>query len=670
MKKRMLVYVFIMCFFCLSIPKVVFGLSPAEQVFNKYKELFNRPDIIKYLPGALHTFREVGMNRAFYNNFLANPRFLFGINEDIDDDFPADDFSDEFISLLTVDDALLLLFWDPQFYEVLKKRDEINKLIGLIESIQLPPKTLEIIDGDNQQGTPNTTLLDPLKIEVQDVNGKPLPNIEVIFKVTKEGGGTLSAKNVTTDDKRKTEVTLKTDGNGQAEVELTLGPDEGIILVEAKVKGTNTPELTQTFTAAAITTANTIPPDTDTPKPPESELFVNITPSQIVSPAKGKKLTLNVNIKGGESINGYVITVEYDPTALDYLKLKEDNGNPAFNGKYLPDAYPLPEIEPESNESVNKQTVTLAAVSPFSESSGDGVLTKLTFEVVQSKESNLKLVDVKLSNSGGSLLIPNFDNNPVTVLDHNANVDGKDGVNAMDLVKVGQCFGKEGKEITGDCVGADVNGDDVVNILDLVAVAQAIGRSEDSPIVPDPDVNGDGVVNILDLVLVANASKSTASAPSIYNMEQFNVSAKDVRTWITQAKALDSDISETIKADPAYQRGVAVLENLLATLTHIEVAPQKTALLLNYPNPFNPETWIPYQLAEATDVTVTIHAMNGSLIRTLALGHQAAGVYRNKSRAAYWDGKNEFGEQVASGLYFYTLTAGPFSATGKMLIRK
>lgn len=98
--------------------------------------------------------------------------------------------------------------------------------------------------------------------------------------------------------------------------------------------------------------------------------------------------------------------------------------------------------------------------------------------------------------------------------------------------------------------------------------------------------------------------------------------------------------------------------------------PKATALLPNYPNPFNPETWVPYQLAAAADVTLTIYAVDGTLVRTLALGHRAAGVYRSKSRAAYWDGRNELGEPVASGIYFYTLTAGDFSATGKMLVRK
>ena len=98
--------------------------------------------------------------------------------------------------------------------------------------------------------------------------------------------------------------------------------------------------------------------------------------------------------------------------------------------------------------------------------------------------------------------------------------------------------------------------------------------------------------------------------------------------------------------------------------------PEKNALLANYPNPFNPETWIPYQLAEPADVTVSIHSVAGKLVRTLTLGHQAAGIYQNRSRAVYWDGRNQLGESVASGVYFYTFTAGDFAATRKMLIRK
>ena len=108
-----------------------------------------------------------------------------------------------------------------------------------------------------------------------------------------------------------------------------------------------------------------------------------------------------------------------------------------------------------------------------------------------------------------------------------------------------------------------------------------------------------------------------------------------------------------------------MLEQLLAAVLPIE-----TSLLPNYPNPFNPETWIPYQLSEPAAVMVHIYAVNGSLIRTLTLGHQPAGTYENKNHAAYWDGRNTIGEPVASGVYFYTLIAGDFTATRKMVIKE
>ena len=94
-------------------------------------------------------------------------------------------------------------------------------------------------------------------------------------------------------------------------------------------------------------------------------------------------------------------------------------------------------------------------------------------------------------------------------------------------------------------------------------------------------------------------------------------------------------------------------------------AVRENSLAANFPNPFNPETWISYQLAEPAEVTLTIYAVNGQVVRRLELGHQPTGTY-----AAYWDGRSEFGEPVASGVYFYTLTAGDFIATRKMLIQK
>ena len=98
--------------------------------------------------------------------------------------------------------------------------------------------------------------------------------------------------------------------------------------------------------------------------------------------------------------------------------------------------------------------------------------------------------------------------------------------------------------------------------------------------------------------------------------------------------------------------------------------PQETALFPNYPNPSNPETWIPYQLSKPAKVTLTIYNMRGVVVRQLKLEQQQAGVYRSRSRAAYWDGRNEIGESVASDVYFYLFKAGEYTALRKMLIRK
>ena len=204
----------------------------------------------------------------------------------------------------------------------------------------------------------------------------------------------------------------------------------------------------------------------------------------------------------------------------------------------------------------------------------------------------------------------------------------------------------------------DVNQDGRVNVLDLILVSQNLG--EDASVSPQADVNGDGAINVLDLIVIAqNLGESTAAAPSgVAAVDSLELDPAMVQAWIAAAEAKhDGSI--------AFRQGIENLERLLASLL-----PEKTALLANYPNPFNPETWIPYHLAEAADVTVHIYAADGALIRTLVLGYQSAGIYENRSRAVYWDGKNEAGESVASGVYFYTLTAGDFTAARKMLIVK
>ena len=203
----------------------------------------------------------------------------------------------------------------------------------------------------------------------------------------------------------------------------------------------------------------------------------------------------------------------------------------------------------------------------------------------------------------------------------------------------------------------DVNEDGNINVYDLLIVMITLGKKAD--LGPRADVNKDGKVTVADLVLVIENLDDpfNAAAPALGDITN--------TLSVTRLEALLKDLRTESDGSLEYQCAIAFLEKLLTM-----ARPEKTLLLANYPNPFNPETWIPYQLSKAADITLTIYDIQGHVVRALDLGHQASGMYHSRSHAAYWDGRNAQGEPVASGLYFYTLTVGDFSATRKMLIRK
>ena len=213
-------------------------------------------------------------------------------------------------------------------------------------------------------------------------------------------------------------------------------------------------------------------------------------------------------------------------------------------------------------------------------------------------------------------------------------------------------------------IAEDVNLDGVVDVEDLVTVASSFGKSVKKGAYPNPDVNGDGVVNRQDVLRII-ALLEAAGAPSISSQRVPVFTADTLQYWINRAKQLNN-------TDAAFQTGIRVLEKLLTTLlTETKATPVETALLANYPNPFNPETWIPYHLANASDVEITIFDGRGSVVRTLTLGHRTVGYYTSRSRAAYWDGRNALGERVASGIYFYQLQVpDEISPMRKMVILK
>ena len=204
---------------------------------------------------------------------------------------------------------------------------------------------------------------------------------------------------------------------------------------------------------------------------------------------------------------------------------------------------------------------------------------------------------------------------------------------------------------------SDINADGKVNNTDLMLVAAALGQNP--PVNPRVDVNGDGTVNAADLIVVISDLDDAVNpaAPEIGN----KLTAVDRALIQAEIRSLQMEDDGSLK----YQQVLVLLQSLLASAT-----PQETRLLANYPNPFNPETWIPYQLANGTDVQILIYDAKGTLIRQLVLGYQPEGYYTERNSAAYWDGRNALGERVASGIYFYQLQTNKTSALRKMLILK
>jgi len=217
----------------------------------------------------------------------------------------------------------------------------------------------------------------------------------------------------------------------------------------------------------------------------------------------------------------------------------------------------------------------------------------------------------------------------------------------------------------------DVDFDGTVDWADLVPFIEKIEKLEKSgadynfytPLFGGPffraDVNGDGRTNTVDflwLLLYLLGEIDKLPAEDLYAAAP-SATGSGTGFLIEMLKPILEKIP-----DPKVKAIVDSLIKLTATKT--------TSLLQNFPNPFNPETWIPYQLKETTEVDIKIYNVAGELIRALNLGQKAAGAYTSKNAAAYWDGKNEAGEQVSSGVYFYNIRAGDFNATKKMVINK
>ena len=517
---------------------------------------------------------------------------------------------------------------------------------------QAHPALLKI-SGDNQKGVTGAALEAPFVVEVQDANGSGSARVPVTFAVT-TGSGTLSTTRTTTD------------ANGRAESTLTLGPNPE----------TNTISVSATGIAGSVTfhAISDIPFIEYLLSIPAGISLIHI-PLKVTAVDEIEKTIESVgdvyDALGGTSRVNFLIT--YDSTTQGWLSyfVPSDKGSSAdaaltddtgiIAGLRTPVSIQLrgDPLGTDGNSAITlNQGLNLVGLplrdSRITRVSGLFALAGITDNVsviIVSDNEEFKVVgragdpgDVEIT--GGQSFILTAQRAAMVPIsgDGWANVSGTDaapaiartGIEVGDTTPVLGLRGSIVDEETGaNQVGIRVT---VKNLSTSEKVATVTGDDEAGYRITVVDVEMRQAATIGDILEI-----SAQSPNPFIGVEplRYTVTAEDVKRSLIQ----------------------------LPGLITYEI-PAETELLHNYPNPFNPETWIPYRLAEEASVTLTIYDQTGHVVRTLDVGHQVAAVYENRSKAVYWDGRNGFGEQVASGVYFYHLSAGDFSATRKMVILK
>ena len=516
------------------------------------------------------------------------------------------------------------------------------------------PTRLVKISGDNQKEAAFTPLPHPFVVEVQDERGKPFAGVSVVFTVA-EGGGTLSLTHTTTDVHGRTESTL------------TLGPNLGTNTVS--VSATEI-ERVETFNAISDTL------------PTEYRLSIPVGISLIHVPLKvtevdGVEQTITsiadlYDAIGGASTVNFLIT--YDSPTQEWRSyfVPSDQGT-------------LADVPLADDTGIIAGLRTPVSV----DLSGDplGIDGNSTITLNQGLNLvGLPLRDSRVTRVSGLFALDGIGGNvPVIILTDGGEfkVVGRPDDPGDVPVTGGQSFILTAQRPAR----IDISGGGWYNSSTIAAAPPPMVRSgiqvtDTTPVMALRGSivdEGTGVSKAGFRVKVKNLS--TDGALSTVTGDEGNGYQLTVVDIETTRAARIGDILEISAQSPNPFIGVEPLRYTvtaedvkqsliqLPNLVAYEI-PAETELLANYPNPFNPETWIPYRLAEDAFVTLTIYDGTGHVVRTLEVGHRIAAVYEGWSKAIYWDGRNEIGEQVASGVYFYHLSAGDYSATRKMVIVK
>jgi Leucine-rich repeat (LRR) protein len=513
------------------------------------------------------------------------------------------------------------------------------------------------ISGDDQHGTLGAALAQPFVVEVQDKTSTPFEGVPVRFTVT-TGGGTVYPQ------------TVLTDKNGRAEGTLTFGSEATNNTVTVSVEGGS--ESVTFNTIVEIGFDLSVPAGINLIHVPLEVKTVDGVAQNITTIAH-----LYDALGGGAKVN-FLIT--YDSQTQEWHSYfgTSDTGTSADK------------VLSADTGIIAGMTVPISILLSGSPLGKNGIST-ITLN------QGLNLVGLPLKDSRITRVSDLFalggirGNVPTIILTHNG---------VFKLVE--QVDDPGDIEITG---GQSF----ILNAQEPATIKiSGEGWYNTSPIATVPPIGNTLLQSPITRIKVTNTTPVLALRGSIVNeetglkMEGFPVTAKNLSTGRelttvtgtdemgyrittvdikTMRAATIGDILEISARSPDPYIGVAPLQYTVTTedvrRSRIEMPaliayeiPTKTELLANYPNPFNPETWIPYRLAEDAFVTLTIYDSSGQVVRTLNVGHRSAAVYERQSKAIYWDGKNGLGEPVASGVYFYTLTAGDYTATRKMVILK
>ncbi len=552
----------------------------------------------------------------------------------------------------------ILVDGNPLSYQSIHTHIPILQSRGIIVSFDNQAhKALLKISGGNQTDAADTVLSDPFVVEVKDENGSKLQGVEVRFTVT-AGGGTLSV------------TSTNSDSNGRAETTLTLGPNLGTNTVEVSAAGIAVPV---TFNAIADD-----PPSEYLMTVPSGVSLIHV-PLKVTAVDGIEKTIESIadlyDALGGANVVTYLVT--YDSQHGDWLSYRN----------WFSYLVPSDRDGSADRKLTDDMGIIASLKAPMSvRLSGKSLGTYRNSAITLKKGLNLvglPLRDSRITRVSDLLAFDGIRGNVSTIIvNHNGEfrwVGRADDPGDIEITG-GQAFIMAAQH----AAAVAISGTGWTNDSGAAAPPVTVKGIEVGDTTPVLGLRGSVVDEEAGLkgpnfrVTVKNHSTDRAVATiTTPDAGGYRATVVDIETG---RAARVGDVLEISAQSPNPFIGVEPLRHTVTTddvkrsLIQFEMVayeiPVETELLHNYPNPFNPETWIPYRLAEDAFVTLTIYDSKGQVVRTLEIGHRIAAAYESQSKAIYWDGKNDVGEQVASGIYFYRLSAGDYSATRKMVILK